>query len=204
MSPTCRRCSAEPNLTIVFPSPWNLPARFLARRKADERHSARHSLPFTAGDQYCTDPCIAVGVGSRLRSASPTFRSWFEVQAVRQSFPPRPPHCSWVSAPGSLDMAPQNWTNRPCGATIWMRGARQSVVLPHIWCKSLCSRHGVSCSRSGGGEQPASQQGTAGAAIHLPLDRLQPVDLTFDLASAPGLGDRRSKRLDIAADAGCQ
>ena len=61
-------------------------------------------------------------------------------------------------------------------------------------------------------QHPRSQQFDAGAAVHGPLEGLQPVDLTFGLSAAPSLGDcipdgvevstQRSRELLHGGDAG--
>lgn len=46
------------------------------------------------------------------------------------------------------------------------------------------------------------QKVEASTTVHLPLDQLEAVDLTFDWAVAPGLGDRRPYGVQILAQAG--
>src|SRR4051794_18007517 len=50
-------------------------------------------------------------------------------------------------------------------------------------------------------EHPAAQQVEPGPSVHLPLDDLEPVDLTLDLAVAPRLGQRGAHRVLIAPEA---
>src|SRR6187397_2248678 len=50
-------------------------------------------------------------------------------------------------------------------------------------------------------EHPAAQQVKTGPSVHLPLDDLEPVDLTLDLAVAPRLGQGGAHRVLIAPEA---
>ena len=49
---------------------------------------------------------------------------------------------------------------------------------------------------------PALQEVEAGTTVHLPLDQLEAVELTFDRPVAPGLCDRRPYGVNILAQAG--
>ena len=51
-------------------------------------------------------------------------------------------------------------------------------------------------------EHPLLQEIEAGTTVHLPLDQLEAVNLTFDRPIAPGLGDRCPYGVQILAQAG--
>lgn len=53
-------------------------------------------------------------------------------------------------------------------------------------------------------ENATAQQCVAGTAIHLPLQRLQAIDLTLDGAGRPSMLDRAADGLDVAANSGSQ
>lgn len=57
---------------------------------------------------------------------------------------------------------------------------------------------------SSGCQQSAPEEWIGGAPVHLGLDRLEAVDLAFDRARTPGLGDCRSDSLNVTADACCK
>ena len=61
---------------------------------------------------------------------------------------------------------------------------------------------GVLTSGSGVCEHPTAQQIEPGASIHVALDDLEPIDLTLDLAVAPGLRQCSAHRILVATQAG--
>jgi hypothetical protein len=52
------------------------------------------------------------------------------------------------------------------------------------------------------GQHASAQEQETATAVHLPLEELEPVHLTFDLAVAPGLSYRRDDGVVIAFDSG--
>jgi len=74
---------------------------------------------------------------------------------------------------GKTKMVSTKTVQTPQGMPAFYRIAEVHFpVLTQVWCK----RNGLENSR---GEQTSAEQFEAGAAIHLPLEGFQPVDVTF-------------------------
>jgi hypothetical protein len=59
---------------------------------------------------------------------------------------------------------------------LWKTSFQMSLFLYQVVTQVWCKRNGLENSR---GEQTSAEQFEPGAAIHLPLEGFQPVDVTF-------------------------